>query len=254
MRLLPFLAAALLALPASAHDFWIEPSSFTPAPGELVKLKLWVGEHLDGETSPRNERLIRRFAAIEGGAETPVLGLDGSDPAGVLRPRAPGGIIVVYRNDRSLITLEQAKFDEYLALEGLPKVKLGPEVYSRCAKSLIAVGGRGDPAFTKAVGLTVELVPETDPTTLHAGSKLTVRLLHEGKPLANALVMALDRADPLTPQRVRSDPAGRATFTLPRAGMWLIKAVHMVPAPKETGAMWESFWASLTFSLPAPPG
>ena len=251
MRLLPTLLALLVAAPAAAHDFWIEPTSFTPAPNDLVKLKLWVGERLEGETLPRNDRLIERFGAIQGGVETPVLGLDGSDPAGLLRPAAAGGLIVVYRNGRSNVTLEQAKFDEYLALEGLPKVKLGPEVYSRCAKSLIAVGGRGDAAFTKPVGLKLELVPETDPTTLRPGAKLAVRLLYEGKPLAKALVMALDAASASSPQKVRSDASGRAAFTLPRAGPWLVKVVHMIPAPKDAHADWESFWASLTFEIPA---
>jgi hypothetical protein len=32
-------------------------------------------------------------------------------------------------------------------------------------------------------------------------------------------------------------------------GMWLIKAVHMVPAPAGANAEWASFWASLTFEL-----
>jgi hypothetical protein len=33
--------------------------------------------------------------------------------------------------------------------------------------------------------------------------------------------------------------------------MWLIKAVHMVPAPTGARAEWASFWASLTFDLGA---
>ena len=37
------------------------------------------------------------------------------------------------------------------------------------------------------------------------------------------------------------------------AGVWLIKAVHMIAAPPGSGAEWESFWASLTFALPAHP-
>jgi len=37
---------------------------------------------------------------------------------------------------------------------------------------------------------------------------------------------------------------------LPRPGVWLVKVVHMVPAPKDTGADWESLWASLTFEIP----
>ena len=84
------------------------------------------------------------------------------------------------------------------------------------------------------------------------GARLTVRLLYQGRPLAGALVMALDAIDAQTPQKVRSDAQGRASFTLPRAGAWLIKAVHMIPAPRDASADWESFWASLTFSL--PPG
>jgi hypothetical protein len=37
---------------------------------------------------------------------------------------------------------------------------------------------------------------------------------------------------------------------LARAGAWLVKTVHMVPAPTDTGADWESLWASLTFEIP----
>jgi uncharacterized GH25 family protein len=241
----------LVSSPVLAHDFWIEPSAFTPGPRELVKLKLWVGEHLGGETLPRNESLIDWFYAIRGGVETPVIGIDGSDPAGLLRPEAAGGIVIAYRSLRSAVELDPAKFQAYLTLEGLPSVKPGREVFSRCAKSLLAVGGRGDPAFVKPTGLTLELTPEVDPYTLAPGARLTVRLLYRGRPLAGAMVMALDAVDAQTPQQVRSDAQGRATFTLPRAGPWLIKAVHMIPAPGDAGADWESFWASLTFSLPA---
>ena len=36
--------------------------------------------------------------------------------------------------------------------------------------------------------------------------------------------------------------------------MWLIKAVHMVPAPADSNADWASYWASLTFELQAGAG
>jgi hypothetical protein len=32
-------------------------------------------------------------------------------------------------------------------------------------------------------------------------------------------------------------------------GVWLVKAVHMIPAKPGTNADWESYWASLTFDL-----
>jgi len=249
--LLLAVALAWVSSPVLAHDFWIEPSAYTPGAGELVRVKLWVGEHLGGETLPRNEAGIERFATIRGTSEAPVLGIDGSDPAGILRPTSPGGLVIAYRSERNPVTVDAAKFTAYLDLEGLPRVKPGREVFSRCAKSLLAVGGLGGPALTRPVGLTLELTPETDPYTLGPGASLSVRLLYEGKPLAGALVMALDATDAKTPQKIRSDKDGRATFTLPRSGAWLIKAVHMIPGARDTGADWESFWASLTFAIPA---
>ena len=41
---------------------------------------------------------------------------------------------------------------------------------------------------------------------------------------------------------------GRVRFKVQAAGLWLIKAVHMVPAT-DARADWASFWASLTFEL-----
>ena len=92
---------------------------------------------------------------------------------------------------------------------------------------------------------------ENNPYALAGGGDLPVRLLYEGKPLAGALVMALQRGRPGAVASVRSDSKGRATLKLDRPGLWLIKAVHMIPAPADAGADWESFWASLTFTLPA---
>ncbi len=237
----------LATAPARGHDFWIEPSTFTPGAGEMVQVTLRVGEHFDGDTVPRNDARIERFAAIGAGGETPVAGLDGQDPAGVLRPAAAGGLTIVYRSLRSRVELEAAQFQAYLELEGLPAVRPGPEVFSRCAKALLAVGGKGSPAFTKPVGLKLELVPEVDPYTLALGAPLPVRVLYDGNPLENVLVVALDQGMPDQPQRVRTDAAGRATIALPRSGSWLIKTVHMIEAPPAAGATWESLWASLTF-------
>jgi uncharacterized GH25 family protein len=49
---------------------------------------------------------------------------------------------------------------------------------------------------------------------------------------------------------IRTDAAGRVRVPLSRSGVWLVKAVHMIPAPAGADADWESIWASLTFELP----
>jgi uncharacterized GH25 family protein len=79
---------------------------------------------------------------------------------------------------------------------------------------------------------------------------MPLRLLFEGKPLAGALVVAINRENPEKRVSARSDASGRATFDLAPGGVWLVKAVHMVPAPPSSAADWESLWASLTFQIP----
>jgi uncharacterized GH25 family protein len=245
----------VLAAPAAAHDFWIEPSSFRPAPGERVAVRLRVGEGLRGDPVPRDPGRIERFAAIGPAGETEVAGVAGVDPAGWAVPAGPGLQWIVF--DSNHASLEQAgpKFDRYLGEEGLERIRElqkgdGPvrEIYSRCAKSLLRVG-EGSSGFDRVLGLELELVPEKDPYSLKPGETLPVRLLYHGKPLDGALVIGMASAETKVSARTSG---GRVSLVLDRPGLWLVKAVHMVPAPEGSGAEWESLWASLTFELPAP--
>lgn len=246
----------LLAAPAAAHDFWIEPSSFRPAPGERVAVRLRVGEDLQGDPVPRDPARIERFAEIGPAGEAAVAGVAGIDPAGWATPAAPGLHWLVYDSRHASLELPAAKFDRYLGEEGLERIRElrkgageGPvkEIYSRCAKSLLRVGA-GSSGYDRPLGLELELVPEKDPYSLAPGEALPVRLLYRGEPLDGALVIAL--ASPGARVSART-AGGRAALVLDRPGLWLVKAVHMVPAPEGSGADWESLWASLTFDLPA---
>jgi hypothetical protein len=73
------------------------------------------------------------------------------------------------------------------------------------------------------------------------------RLLWRGKHLAGTQVLARRREGPDAPLKARSDREGRVRLTLDRAGVWMVKAIHMEAAPPESGVEWESWWASLTF-------
>ena len=84
---------------------------------------------------------------------------------------------------------------------------------------------------------------------MRAGQDLPVRLTYENRPLAGALVVAMNRLNPAEKLTARTDADGRVRFRLRPGGMWLIKAVHMVPAPAGAHAEWASFWASLTFEM-----
>ena len=249
------LLGLMLAGPAMAHDFWIEPSSFRPAPGERVAVRLRVGENLKGDPVPRNPGRIERFAAVGPAGEAEVTGVEGVDPAGWASPAGPGLHWLVFDSNHASVEQTGPKFDAYLGEEGLERIRelrkgSGPvkEIYSRCAKSLIRVG-EGSAGYDRELGLELELVPEKDPYALKPGEALPVRLLYRGKPLEGALVVGMASSDARISARTAG---GRASLILDRPGLWLIKAVHMIPAPPGSGAEWESLWASLTFELPAP--
>lgn len=242
-----------------AHDFWIEPSSFRPAPGARVAVRLRVGQSFRGDPVPREPQRIERFSMFDGKGEAEVPGVPGSDPAGWLSPSSPGLLWIVYDSGHDSVQLDAAKFDAYLGEEGLERVrklrgsKTTPvkEIYSRCAKSLLSVGSGPGTGYDKVLGLELELVAEKNPYALKPGEELPLRLLYKGKPLDGALLVAVPKSAPDTKVSARSDKRGRAALRLDRPGLWLIKAVHMVPAPAGSGAEWESLWASITFELPA---
>jgi len=264
-----FALFTLMPAPAArAHDFWIDPSTFRPAPGQRVLVRLRVGQRFRGDPVPRDPSLLQRFSVVAKGGETPVPGVAGAEPAGFATLTSPGLSLITYASGRSAVELDAAKFETYLTDEGLEAVHAErarkgqtaapvKEVFSRCAKAFLAVGGdgAGGAGFDRVLGLTLELVPEKDPTALRpaaGGADLPVRLLYRGKPLAGALVAALPRDRPDAKVTARTDAAGRARLRLDRPGVWLVKAVHMIPAPAAAGADWESFWASLTFETAQP--
>ncbi|HKR66828.1 MAG TPA: DUF4198 domain-containing protein [Thermoanaerobaculia bacterium] len=258
------LAASLLAAPlVFAHDFWIEPSTFHPAEGTNVTAALRVGQKLNGEPLPRIPPLIDRFvlkgARAEEAVEAPVVGRPGADPAGVTRIADAGLHWLAYQSNAYPVTLDAQKFEDYLRDEGLERIVAlrakrgqsaapGRERFYRCAKALLETGLSGD--VTTPLGFTLELVPRKNPYAMRAGGELPVTLLFRGKPIANVLVVAMNRENPEQAVRMRTDAHGRATLRLPRAGFWLVKAVHMEPAPADAGVDWESWWASITFDLP----
>lgn len=265
-RILPvlMLGAGLIAPMASAHDFWIEPAGFHPQPGAKVPLKLYVGQDFRGDSVIYLPELFERYVAVDADGEKKITGTPGDDPAGSFTAGKPGITVVAYRGTVTDVSFDTLKeFDSYLDKEGLERVRALPdyarltgklpisEDYSRCAKSLVAVGPI-DPKSPadRALGLTLELIAERNPYTLTRGEPLPVQLLYKGKPLSEALVIAFNKAEPTKKIKVRTDRDGRATLKLDRPGTWLVTSVHMFPAPWHARAHWESLWASLTFELP----
>lgn len=255
-----FALVSLLAIrPAVAHEFWIEPESFRPAPGAKVPVRLYVGQYFRGNSMPFLTANFERFYYADARGSENFRAVLGDDPAATLAMRAPGRTWIVLRSTYFDLTYDKpGEFESFLAKEGIehlvPQERRGKlpvrETYSRCAKALL-LAGKPDPASPpdRAFGMPLELIAETDPYA-SATPEFRVRLLYRGAPLAGALVTAFHKADPGRRLEARTDATGRAQLPLERKGVWLLNAVHLFPAEKKSGAQWETLWASLTFERP----
>ncbi|MBM3976156.1 MAG: DUF4198 domain-containing protein [Planctomycetes bacterium] len=254
------IAALALCGFANAHDCWIEPSSFRPAPKEPLKIHVWVGVDWQGEEQLRNSERIAKLVQVGAKGERPIVGLERRAPVGLMAAGDAEPVVIAYQTNSAYIELMPEKFESYLREEGLERIigeraKLGEsakpatEAFKRCAKSLLCVGGSSGEHFTKPVGLQLELVPLSDPHAARAEDKLSVQLLFEGKPLRDVLLMALPKKEPQRIQKLRSDADGKVEFAGIGAGVWLVKAVHMERA-RNPGSQWQSYWAALTFEVP----
>ena len=262
LRVVSCAAALALAAPVEAHDLWIEPATFATAPGKVLALRLRVGQDLVGDPVARDEAVIDQFVLVDRKARHMIPGRDRSDPAGFIRIDSAGVLIVGYRSRPSAVVLPAAKFNDYLREEGLEAVAAerakrnqstadGRELFSRAAKSLVLSEAAPARDGDRPLGLRLELVAEANPYRRRNSDDLPFRLLFENRGLAGALVVAINKQDPSARLTARTDTNGRVRFNLLRSGMWMVKAVHMIPAPADSGADWESIWASLTFELPA---
>ena len=254
---------ASAAPPAIAHDFWIEAATYRPAPNTRVPLTLHVGNDFKGDSTIFNAEYFNRYIVAGPDGERNVEGQLGDDPAGRMTIGKPGLYAVMYDSRKFDVTFDDFnKFEDYLKEEGLERQLAFArargagkitEMYSRCAKALVAAGPQGESALAdRNFKCALELVAENNPYAMKPGGELRLRLLFREQPVEGVLVVAFNKADPATKLKVRTDRDGRVVMPLGRAGVWLVKAVNMIVMPRLQRGDWESFWASLTFELPGP--
>jgi uncharacterized GH25 family protein len=273
-RRVAFLIGLLVCLRASqvaAHDFWLQPSEYWISPDALTMMTLQVGHGPFRQRSPIPARRITRFQAIApNGAVVDLheqLQLGQAVEDGHFRLKNPGAyVLVLQTDDRAQSHLSSIRFNDYLKVEGLTpaleqRVRLhrmdadGSERYSRCAKSIVQVGPPRAGLLgqvSKAVGLPLEIVPEANPYDAKRSAILPVRVLYAGHALAGALVKLTNLANDASPFEVRlTDRDGRASFTMPNAGAWLLNVIWTKSLPRSEQTDFETVFSSLSFGFPS---
>jgi uncharacterized GH25 family protein len=282
-------ACALLAVVAlaEAHDFWLVPDAFQVAPGGYLEVRGQTSSRFPtSESAVATDRISdARLIGAESSERMTDLSHRGTSLLLRHRPTSPGQRVVAVMLRPRSVRESAAGFLRYLELEGAPEAlaRIDQEGllrgrdsvtrrYAKYAKTLVEVGSGGPRAFARAAGHPLEFVALRDPSALTVGDTLRVRLLFHGQPLAGVVAHsgavdetadrgAAPRAggsaagapvrapEPSPDAHVASDSAGVVRIPITRAGLWNVRTIHVVQAETNSGADWDTHWATLVFSV-----
>jgi len=250
-----------------AHELWIEPTDYIVAPDASLQAYLVNGQGFGGlEIAYFPQRFVR-FGLILGEQEVPVTARMGDNPALAMAALGEGLHIAVYQSAGDIVTYDSyaafARFVEHKDFAGwvhhqhhdrsLPEDTF-KEYYTRYSKALIAVGdGAG---ADRRLGLETELVALNNPYVDDLSGGFRVQAFYQDAPRADAQIELFDKAADGTVAITywRTGDDGIAVVPVTPGHSYLVDAVVLrVPSDAvmaDTGAVWESLWAALTFGVP----
>jgi len=265
MRKLAFILG-LLAAPAGAHEFWIEPLAYQVGSDDNLTAHIVNGQDFEGVKLPFVPRRFAHFVAFSGSTINNVDSRTGDSPALDQAPVAEGLNVVAYQARNAEVTYETwEKFQKFLDHKDLGDQRAAhdargfpaegfKEIYSRYSKTLIGVGsGAG---ADKRLGLDTEIVALTNPYTDDLTGGMRVQVFYKTDVRAGEQVEVFEKApnDSVVIFTVRTDSAGIATVPVKSGHEYMLDAVVLrEPAPQlaaDTGAAWETLWANMTFMAP----
>ena len=254
---------AIFAGSATAHEFWIDAEAYYVAPGEQIVANLKNGQVFEGTSLSYLPRNFSRFDVIQGSTGKQVQGRMGDRPAFDQAVPGEGLVTIVHETTPSFVNYKEwDKFQKFADHKGFPDMAARhaangfppapfKERYTRHAKALIGVGN-GEGA-DQPLGLKTEFVALTNPYAPEFDGQMRVQVLYLDAPRADAQVEVFDRAPSGEVQvsLYRTDQSGRATIPVQPGHDYLFDAVVLVPILDDDAAVWDTFWAALTFGVPA---
>ena len=224
------------------------------------------GQGFSGVSLAYFDKRFQRFDLIQGTHATPVQGRMGDVPA--LQTTAPGDglLVIVHQTAPKVLTYATwekfAKFASHKGFadikarhraRGLPDAKFA-ETYTRYAKALVGVGStkvstKGGDAPT---GMETEFIALSNPYSDDLTQGMSVQLLYQGAPRAEAQIEVFDRSPnkEVTISLHITDTNGQALIPVQAGHTYLFDAVVLREAPASTKPVWETLWAALTFAVP----
>jgi len=265
MRILA-LVLSLFAAPLAAHEFWIEPVEYQIPAGGQLQADIVNGEEFAGSGLSYLPNRFTNFVLFLGEEAERVSGRPGDVPALQQDPLGEGLHIAAYQANNATVDYETwEKFQRFVDHKdfgdvlsrhrerGLPEERFR-EVYSRYAKSLMAVGdGAG---ADRRVGLETEIVALTNPYTDDLASGMRVQVYYRNDLRADTQVEVFEKGPDgrVAIGLYRTDAEGIAVIPVKPGYRYMVDAVVLrepnIELREVSGGVWETLWANLTFAVP----
>lgn len=265
MRIL-FVLLFMTATPALSHELWLEPLDYQPKIDSRIEAHIVNGERFEGFRIAYLPRKFSLFVMANQTGAKAVEGRIGNMPALRQDPLGDGLHVVAYQSVPD--TLNYSDFEKFRRFathkdfadirnrhlaRGLADSNFR-EVFTRYSKSLIGAGsGIGK---DRRMGLETEFVAIDNPYVDDLADGMRVQLIYAGDVRVDAQVELFEKRDGEETSITlhRTDIHGIATLPVRPGYDYMVDAVVLrepdADTAAETGAVWETLWANLTFSVP----
>lgn len=243
----------------AAHDTWFEP---LPAarPGEVL-LKLGTGNRFPRHEFTVGETSLREQGCRRGGAKAVPLQASGETEQALTLKARPGGVgpVTCWAQQQPFeIEIAPATVEVYLKeVNASPAVRAAwaelharglpwRERYAKHARIEIA-GRRPTADIALPAPMAMDMLLESGLQALTAGDTVRVRVLRDGQPLPD-LAIELQNDQSALGFWKKTDAEGRASFTVPIAGHWLLRGTDL-RLSTTTPDTWDSRFVTLAFRV-----
>lgn len=221
-----------------------------------------LAEAFPGKEIPWRAEKTSQFRIAGPSTDRVLAGEEGRNPP--VEVTAQGTYTIVWNSIPSYIEIDEKEFNEYASVEGYSNVielrkqngqenSPGREKYMRFMKTFVQVGQTRSDHYSNVMGQKIEIIPLSNPYSVKAGSRLSVKVAFDGAPAAGLRVMAtydsFSKDHDVYAQTTQTNAEGVATFSIDKPGLWLIRSNRMLPLEGDPKADWQSFWANCTFEI-----
>ena len=259
------MSVSVLAVPASAHEFWLETQGLDFQPEQSIAAQIRVGQDFSGAAFPFTSTMISSMRHISQAGDDPIAAREGDRPAVVFEAEQSGLHRIMVETKPAYIVFDDlGEFTEYLAYEGLeviaaqhltrklPETEIA-EAYIRNAKALVQVGPFDVSQSDARSDVPIEIVALGSPFDPEL-NEMTFELVWFNKPVSGTQIsvfyLPAGGTAPTDSLRttIETDSNGQATIDISEPGAYLLNAVRMEPVSGPGSVRWKSHWASLTFT------